>query len=136
MTTKTVSKPIRLSADRAARFLERAVRDGNLPVPLAEQCQQLVNEIDAGQTGSIGQRVQALVDGAWVTAARAAVASTKSAKAALVALHDVAQLEQSLGLAPAAESEPVTEPAPEPADEPAADTSYGYAADDGFGGAA
>lgn len=136
MTTKTVSKPIRLSADRACRFLERAVLTGNLPTELAAQCSELVNEIDAGKTGGIGQRVQALVDTAWVTAARSAVSSPKSAKAALAALHDVAALEQALGLAPVTEDEPVTEPAPEPADEPAADTSYGYAADDGFGGAA
>jgi len=132
MTTKTTSKPIRLSADRAARFLERAVRDGNLPAPLAEQCRQLVNEIDAGKTSSIGQRVQALVDGAWVTAARAAVASTKSAKVALAALHDVAALEESLGLAPVTEAEPAPEPAPETVSE----TGYGYASDSTYGGAA
>lgn len=134
MTSKTVSK--RLSADRAARFLDRAVLTGNLPAELSQQCSQLVEEIDAGQTSGITARVQALVDGAWVQAARAAVTSKKSAKAALAALHDVAQLEQSLGLSPVDESEPATESEAEPVTEPAADTGYGYASDDGFGGAA
>ncbi|PQM53756.1 hypothetical protein C5U48_02820 [Mycolicibacter virginiensis] len=105
---------------------------GNLPADLAQQCTELVAEIDGGKTGSIGARVQALVDGAWVTAARAAVTSKKSAKAALAALQDVAALEQSLGLAPAAENDVVDEPAPEPVSEPVADTfstsSYGGAA--------
>ncbi|WP_133164942.1 hypothetical protein [Mycolicibacter virginiensis] len=132
MTTKATSKPPRLSADRACRFLEKAVLSGNLPADLAQQCTELVAEIDGGKTGSIGARVQALVDGAWVTAARAAVTSKKSAKAALAALQDVAALEQSLGLAPAAENDVVDEPAPEPVSEPVADTfstsSYGGAA--------
>ncbi|MFL0278180.1 hypothetical protein [Mycobacterium sp. SMC-19] len=140
MSTKTNPKPPRLSADRACRFLEKAVLSGNLPAELSQQCTALVDEIDSGKTGSIGARVQALVDGAWVTAARAAVASKKSAKASLAALHDVAALEQALGLAPEPEAEPETEPvsAPveEPVTEPAADTGYGYASDDGFGGAA
>lgn len=125
MTTKTVSKPPRLSADRAARFLDRAVLTGNLPAELSQQCGQLVAEIDAGQTSGITARVQALVDGAWVTAARAAVMSKKSAKSALAALRDVAQLEQALGLAP----EPEAEPANEPVSEPVADTSFGYSRD-------
>lgn len=136
MTTKTNNKPPRLSADRAARFLDRAVLSGNLPAELAQQCSQLVAEIDGGRTGSITARVQALVDGAWVTAARSAVASKKSAKAALAALHDVAALEESLGLSPVDESEPATESEAEPVSEPVADTSFGYAADDGYGGAA
>ncbi|ULP48062.1 hypothetical protein [Mycolicibacter virginiensis] len=134
MTSKTVSK--RLSADRAARFLDRAVLSGNLPAELAQQCSQLVAEIDGGRTGSITARVQALVDGAWVTAARSAVVSTKSAKAALAALHDVAALEQSLGLAPEPAEEPVEEPAPEPAPKPVADTDFGFDSESGYGGAA
>nr|WP_046284126.1 hypothetical protein [Mycobacterium sp. UM_NZ2] len=129
MTTKSLNKHF------IARVLDRAALSGNLAPELAQQCVDLIAEIDAGK-GGIPAKTEALINRAWAAQARVAAAAEKPAqqRVALQGLRSVAALESALGLAPAAEpapepeAEPVTEPVTEPTPEPAGSYSFGGAA--------
>lgn len=129
MSTKSLNKHF------IARVLDRAAMSGNLDPELAQQCVDLVAEIDAGK-GGIPARVEALLSGAVEQAAFAAADAKRPAeqRRALTAIRCVVGLMRQLGLAPqpAAETEPESAPAPEPLD----DDSYGYSDEPSFGGAA
>lgn len=131
MTTTT--RTPRLSADRAARFLERAIAARTLDPATAADAQTLLDGIDSGTVRGLNSAVETLIGAGFQRGALAvAAASTpRDTRAAVAAIRAVAALAGALGVGVADEPDvmadpvPVPDPAPEtvPA-EPAVSTSW------------
>ncbi len=106
----------KLSPDRAARFIDRALALGGLDRLTAGEASDLLADIDSGATvrGLAGE-IQALIDAGSRRAvlARARAQSGREKRRAEGAMDAVAAFAISLGLDDAAEAAPAVDPEPE-----------------------
>lgn len=115
MTTTTKA---RLSADRAARFLERSIAANALDPATAADAQQLLTAIDAGTVRGLSGAVESLLDTGFRRGALAvAAASTpRETRRAVDGIRAVASLAGALGLGVGGDADPA--PVPDPVADP------------------
>lgn len=117
-TTRT-----RLSADRAARFLERAISARSLDAATQADAQTLLESIDAGTVRGLNGAVEALIAAGFQRGALAVAAadSPRETRRGVGAIRAVASLAGALGVGVAAEPDVEPDPAPEVEPDPVAD---------------
>lgn len=121
MTTSTrTARAPKLSPDRAARFIDRAIALGGLDPLTAGEAADLLADLDSGVTvrGLAGE-IQGLIDAGSRRAvmARARAQSGREKRRAEGSMDAVAAFAVSLGLDAADEPAPAANPVPDPVPE-------------------
>lgn len=114
----TTSTRTRLSADRAARFIERSIAARSLDPATTADATALLTAIGSGTVRGLNSAVETLISAGFQRGALAVAAADtpRETRAAVAAIRAVASLAGALGLSVAAE--PDVEPEPVSADEP------------------
>lgn len=94
------NKSTRLTADKAARFLDRSIAKGGLDPATAQDAQTLVDAIDAGPVKGLAGQAGELISAGFRRGALAVAAaeSPREVRAAVAGIKAVAALADSLGI--------------------------------------
>lgn len=105
----------KISSDRAARFLERALGAGRLDTETTAEAQQLLEQIDAGSVRGLAVQLQRVIDAGFRRGALAVAAAetARETRVAVAQINAISALADALGIGSDSVTETVTESAPE-----------------------